>query len=152
MNDSVATLKVLLAEALDPRLNPIAKDPNTTDFEKLQTLLQAQNEQVPLLIAMDVERKDYHDDDEKSVFEVGIAWIDVSSLLNKSAGDNGQDWHRYIDSKLFRMRPHEGYRMNKHWCASPPEELEPSRTKTKIVEAEQLLPEFRRIFHAIGAS
>ena len=151
MNDSVATLKVLLAEALDPRLNPTANDPNTPDFDKLLALLQAPNDQIPILIAMDVERKDYYDDKEKSVYEVGIAWIDISSLVNKVSGENGQGWHRYMESKLFRIIPHEGYRMNKHWCASPPEEFEPLRVKTKLVHTEQLLPEFRRIFHAIGA-
>ena len=101
MNDSVATLKVLLAESLDPRLNSIASNPNASDIDKLLALLQAPDHEIPLLIAMDVERKDYYDDNEKSVYEVGIAWIDVNMLLNKIAGDNGQGWHRYIDSKLF---------------------------------------------------
>ena len=154
MNDAVATLKVLLAQALDININSAVGNPLSLGYDNLLALLDASDDDPPILVAIDTEKIDHRDEkrgEKDTVFQVGVAWLDVQDLRNKRAGNNGINWHSNIQSLLFIIRPRERYRLNSPWCASPPPWTEPGPAKTRIVDKKDLCREIYNILAGSGA-
>lgn len=69
----------------------------------------------------------------KVVTEIGVATLDTRDLEGCSPGSVGQDWHKHIRSRHFRIIEHK-HLVNKEYCAGCPESFDYGKSEFKSKE------------------
>lgn len=159
-NDAIATLKVAIAQALDPAIRSAfwetsGKEGDLTD-EFLSKPLGAVKKNM-VLIAYDSEGVESNRYDRQrrpigpATTEHGFAWLDLAAVADIAPGPNGVNWHSHIQARHWLNWDYRNFANFKYVVGNPRGFWKEFGETQYYFESEGPAP-FHRLFQEISSA
>jgi len=150
-NDAIATLKVAIAEALDPRIGAWGggdlkskEDWSTKSFGVMNTNM--------ILLAYDSEaatNMHYKPSVQNRTTEHGFAWLRLSDVVAVDPGAHGDGWHPFIQASHFVNREFRKYE-NSDWMVGNRDGFWPQYGMSKFFDVKDGAAPFDALFESLA--